>query len=126
MKMTTVTQGAIGVGKAISYFTANGRTVSIPLNDNQPYDLVVDIDGLKRVSVKTTRYKPKGSKNYVVELKSCRHNKNENKLKKFDGEAVDFLFVCTDENLYLVPAMEVHDTTALSLGDKAEKWKLTT
>ena len=34
-------QGNVGMGQAISYYTQKGYTVSIPLNDCQEYDLVV-------------------------------------------------------------------------------------
>lgn len=37
--------GNTGLSMAIAYFGSNGYTVSIPLNDTQDYDLVVDIDG---------------------------------------------------------------------------------
>ena len=48
-------QGLIGVAAAIDWFTRAGYLVSIPLNDSQPYDLVVD-DGMRllRFQVKTT------------------------------------------------------------------------
>ena len=53
--MKTKQIGNIGLGRAISHFTGLGYVVSLPLNDAQPYDLIVD-DGLTlhKVSVKTT------------------------------------------------------------------------
>lgn len=63
-------QGNVGMGQAISYYTQKGYTISIPLNDCQEYDLVVEYpDGLKKVQVKTTRYKNR-SGNYVVNLRT--------------------------------------------------------
>ena len=42
-----------GLGMAIAYFSTNGYTVSIPLNDTQDYDLIVEKNGiLQRVQVK--------------------------------------------------------------------------
>lgn len=35
-------KGNAGLGIAIAYYSANGYTVSIPLNDTQDYDLMVD------------------------------------------------------------------------------------
>ena len=35
-------KGNTGLGIAIAYYTSNGYTVSIPLNDTQDYDLIVD------------------------------------------------------------------------------------
>ena len=47
-------QGNLGLGKAINFFISEGYIVSIPLNDTQPYDIIVDKDGkLYKVSVKT-------------------------------------------------------------------------
>jgi hypothetical protein len=49
-------QGRIGLGAAIAWFCEAGYEVAIPLNDSQPYDLVVeDAEGrLLKVQVKTT------------------------------------------------------------------------
>lgn len=42
----TKQQGNIGLGVAIQYFTENMYLVSLPLNDSQDYDLIVeDRDG---------------------------------------------------------------------------------
>ncbi len=38
-----------GLGIAIAYFSVNGYTVSIPLNDTQDYDLVIEKSGNLRV-----------------------------------------------------------------------------
>lgn len=68
--MSFAQQGNAGVGQAIAYYTSQGYTVSIPLNDTQKYDLIVD-DGesLRRVQVKTTTHvKPSGF--YGVTLKT--------------------------------------------------------
>ncbi len=52
---TNKEKGNSGLGMAIAYFTTNGYTVSIPLNDTQDYDLVVEKGGvLKSVKVKAT------------------------------------------------------------------------
>ena len=37
--------GRIGLSMAINYFTIQGYTVSLPINDTQWYDLVVEKDG---------------------------------------------------------------------------------
>lgn len=39
---TNKEKGNSGLGIAIAYFTTHGYTVSIPLNDTQDYDLVVE------------------------------------------------------------------------------------
>ena len=39
---TNKEKGNSGLGMAIAYFSANGYTVYIPLNDTQDYDLVIE------------------------------------------------------------------------------------
>ena len=49
-------QGAIGVGRAIAYYTAKGYAVFVPVADVSRYDLLVDTGSeILRVEVKTTR-----------------------------------------------------------------------
>ena len=57
MKLNTKRNiGNAGLSMAIAYFGANGYTVSVPLNDTQDYDLIVDMDGaLKKIQVKATK-----------------------------------------------------------------------
>ena len=44
-----------GLGIAIAYYTANGYIVSVPLNDTQDYDLIVDKNNkIFKVQVKAT------------------------------------------------------------------------
>ena len=65
-------QGNVGLGAAIAYYTSKMYIVSIPLNDNQGYDLIVDKNGiLRRIQVKTSKLKKVNS--YWVELSN---NKN--------------------------------------------------
>lgn len=88
---TNKQKGNCGLGMAIAYFSTNGYTVQIPLNDTQDYDLIVEKNGiLQRVQVKATGCIGKGG-NYQVALKSCGGTKGktyktvietfENKLK---------------------------------------------
>ena len=68
---TNKEKGNTALGMAIAYFSSQGYTVSIPLNDTQDYDLIVEKDKkLQTVQVKSSGYKTKyGS--YQVALKSC-------------------------------------------------------
>ena len=48
--------GRIGLSMAINYFTCQGYTVSLPMNDTQWYDLVIEKDGIfKTVQCKATQ-----------------------------------------------------------------------
>ena len=85
---------AIAIAIAIAYFSTNGYTVSIPLNDTQDYDLIIDKDNrLQRVQVKTTGCKTKYG-NYQVALKSCGGTKGSTYKTVIDTN-VDLLFIVT-------------------------------
>ena len=57
---TNKEKGNSGLGMAIAYFTTKGYTVSIPLNDTQDYDLVIERwNKLYTVQVKATGCKTK-------------------------------------------------------------------
>ena len=53
--MNTRRQGAVGIGRAIAYYSAKGYAVFVPVSDVSRFDLVVDTgEQLLRVEVKTT------------------------------------------------------------------------
>src|SRR5690606_23692000 len=123
--ITTVTQGGIGLAQAIATFAKLGYNVSVPLIDNQCYDLVIEKDlTFYKVQVKTSRQlAPSG--NYIVELKRVRANRTENKIHKFCNTEVDFLFILTAAgDCYLIPALDIGATGAITLGDKYKQYKL--
>ena len=81
-------QGLIGLGAAIDWFTRNGYFVAIPLNDSQPWDLIVeDTAGVvSRVQVKTTTSRsPAG--NFVASLQTTGGNQSFATRKPFDIDA---------------------------------------
>ena len=123
--MNSKQQGTIGIAQAINYFSRNIVPVSIPLNDSQRYDLIVDMNGLKRVEVKTCSYLRNGS--YQVMVGSSGGNMtNMGKTKKISKEDCDLLFVHnikTQEN-YLIPIEIVNNKKIIILNDKLNKYKL--
>lgn len=118
-----VGQGTLGLTYAIAYLTKLGYTVSIPLVDNQNYDLVCDIDGkLNRVQVKSTRVIK--NKNYVVQLKSVRSNRTKNSIVHFNSNSIDYLLIVTDNGeIYFIPTSNVDSKSTLSLGKKYLMYK---
>ena len=99
-------KGRAGMAAAIAYFGMNGYTVSIPLNDTQWYDLIIEKDGL----FKTVQCKATGSANNVISLKSNGGTKGvayDNVL----NHAVDYLF-CIDANMnmYVIPTSDIRDS----------------
>ena len=120
-------QGNLGLAKAIEYFTSQGITVSLPLNDTQPYDLVADFNGkLQKVSVKTGR-STKNSITYSIQLRNTGGGrKNGIRQVLFDNSSCDYVFIYTiDERLYLIPASEVDVKSAITVGDaKSKKYEV--
>jgi len=119
-------QGNLGLGKAISYFTSKGIPVSIPLNDTQKYDLIVDIDNkLYRVSVKTSRNTNNGI-SYSVQLRNTGGNRTGTvRQVPFDNTSCDFLFIYTaDENIYLIPAQDIEAKNSISVGNKYKEYQV--
>lgn len=117
-------QGEIGLGAAIAWFSSNGYAVSIPLADNQPYDLVVeDEEGLKRVQVKTTTYRQAHYGSFVVRLETAGGNRSRTTRKKFDNSKVELLFVLADDgSRWLFPAEVVTQTRALNLSRAVKQY----
>ena len=116
----TKMQGTVGLGRAISYFTTNGYTISLPLNDSQDYDLIVD-DGekLQRVQVKTTNAK-NVSGTYHLNLRVLGGNSKKNFVHKTNSQiSYDLLFaVCGDGRMYLIPKQSIsHLENTVALGD---------
>ncbi|NEV75633.1 hypothetical protein DYI24_00965 [Rhodopseudomonas sp. BR0C11] len=100
----TKQQGNVGLGLAIAHYVSEMVTVSVPLNDSQDYDLVVDKGGgLKRVQVKTCRMARAGQ--FEVTLSMQGGNRKANYLGKTgDQFSYDILFVVTaDGQKYEIP-----------------------
>ena len=124
MSYTNKQIGNAALGTAIGYFTNEGYTVSIPLNDTQDYDLVVDIEGkLHRVQVKGTTFKTKYNV-YQVSLKSSGGTKG--KIYKTIKETnVDLIFVaCEDGLMYLIPKEVLKNSSTLNLGKEYSEYRL--
>ena len=68
---TNKEKGNSSLGMAIAYFTSQAYTVSIPLNDMQDYDLIIEKNNI----LQTVQVKSSGCKNrngyFQVALKSC-------------------------------------------------------
>ena len=97
--------------------------VSLPLNDTQSYDLIVEKDNIvSRVQVKTTRYSETPN-TYTVQLKSAGGTANK-QVRPFDNTKSELLFVLTGNNkTYLIPTKDItaknHGSTNKINGVKA-------
>lgn len=105
-------QGDIGLAHAIAYFTQNYKVVSLPLSDNQDYDLIVeDYDSkLFRVQVKTCSSTNKWGI-YMVTLKTCGGNSKKNHIHKTaDIIVYDLLFVLAGNGeTYCIPKEHIKE-----------------
>lgn len=112
---TNKNKGRAGMAIAIAYFGANGYTVSIPLNDTQDYDLIVDRDGLlSKVTVKATGHK-KGEDSYECSLKS-RGGTNGGVYGNVITSSADLLFALRGDGLmYLIPIKEITTKSVITL-----------
>ena len=114
-------KGNAGLGIAVAYYSSNGYTVSIPLNDTQDYDLIVDKNNvLKKVQVKATSCKTKYNR-YQVALKSCGGTKGE-AYKTIIDTKIDEVFIVTDTmEMFIIPIEEIKNKSTLNLSEKYEK-----
>ena len=97
--------GRIGLVKAIEYFTIEGYTVSLPLNDTQYYDLIVEKDSvLFTVQCKATR-----TEDCKIDFRATGGTNGAVYGNVLDS-AVDYLF-CVDKDLncYLIPKRDLID-----------------
>ena len=102
---TNQDKGRAGMAMAIAYFGANGYTVSIPLNDTQWYDLIVEKDG----EFKTVQCKATGSADNAISIKSTGGTKGA----VYDtvlNHPVDYLFCLDGEmHMYVIPVQDLKD-----------------
>ena len=116
-------QGNIGVGEAICYFAGIGYTVSIPLNDSQYYDLIVEKDGkLQTVQVKTSSFEVGGTTRVTV--KSSTKTPGGTKHYKYLDKRLDLIFVfdILNKKRYLIDSTEGLPKTQWKLDSKFEKF----
>lgn len=116
-------QGNIGLGRAIAFFVENGYVVSIPLNDCQKYDLIVEKDGiLYRVQVKTSTYQQNKS-SWTVRLATSSGNTVKNTVTPFDTDSCDLLFILTNNmTMYCIPTDKIEAKHTLNVGNKYEDY----
>lgn len=121
---TNKEKGNTSLGIAIAYYSSNGYTVSIPLNDTQDYDLIVDKNNnLKKVQVKSTSCKTKYG-NYQVALKSCGSTKGTT-YKTVIETSIDEVFILTEDmGIYILPIKEINNKSTLNICKKYEKYKV--
>lgn len=120
---TSKDQGNIGLAKAIFELQVLGYRTSIPITENQKYDLICD-DGhaLNRVQIKTTKQKSRYGV-FMANLRTLGGNQSFHTIKKRVEGDYDLLYVLTDDNVsYLIPDTVIVAKNAISLGVGMSKY----
>lgn len=101
---TNKNRGRAGMGLAIAYYSSNGYTVSIPLNDTQWYDFVIEKDGV----FQTVQCKCTTSEKKRVNLRSSGGTKG-NVYDNILWHPIDILFCLNGETgeMYSIPVEEI-------------------
>ena len=122
---TNTIQGNLGLGRAIYEIQKMGAIISLPITENQKYDLVADLKNkLNKIQIKTTGYKKKSCK-YAVNLKTSGGNQSFNKATLRKEGDYDYLFVlCSDDECFFIPETSFSAKNELTLSDKFDKYKL--
>ena len=100
---TNKDKGRAGLSLAIAYYGTQGYTISLPLNDTQWYDLIIEKDGI----FQTVQCKFTASKDNSISLRSTGGTKGsvyDNLL----NHNLDILF-CADRdmNMYSIPVKDL-------------------
>lgn len=122
---TNKEKGIAGLSMAIAYYGSNGFGVSLPLNDTQPYDLVVDTGAeLHRVQVRATgQLAPSGA--YVVSMKSAGGTNGSVYARVSESNVTRLFVLCTNGDMYDIPRENFeHARSSLTLSGKIEENKV--
>lgn len=98
------TLGRIGLSMAINYFTIQGYTISLPLNDTQWYDLVIEKDN----KFYTVQCKATATKDKTVDFRSTGGTKGAIYDNLINHPELDYLFCVDDElNMWNIPMKDI-------------------
>lgn len=104
---TNKDKGRAGLSAAIAYFGMNGYNVSIPLNDTQDYDLVIEKDNkFQKVQCKAT-----GSLDGTIDFRISSGKQNGKAIGNLTNTNIDILF-CLNQNqtMFCIPFEEILKT----------------
>ena len=123
--MNSNTKGNIALGQAIAYFTKEEYTISLPLNDCQWYDLIIEKDNIfQTVQVKYTSQKA-NSGNYICGLETITPSTGKT-LYSIVDKPCDFLYIyCENNDSYLIPIKEIPTKTQITLYKQKTSSKVT-
>lgn len=99
--------GRIGLSMAINYFTINGYTVSIPMNDTQWYDLIIEKNGI----FQTVQCKATGTEDGTIDFRSTGGTKGKEYDNILNHSELTWLF-CVNKDLssWLIPYIDIKNS----------------
>lgn len=104
--------GRIGLSMAINYFTGQGYTVSLPMNDTQWYDLVIEKDG----KFETVQCKAIQTQTDDINLRSAGGTNGGVYDNLLNHSELDYLFcVNKDLNMWLIPVKDITSKNSIRL-----------
>lgn len=110
--------GRIGLSMAINYFTCKGYTISIPLNDTQWYDLIIEKDG----KFETVQCKATQTQSDKIDFRSTGGTKGTSYDNLLNHSTLDWLFcVNKDLNMWLIPIKDITTTKQITLRTEPTK-----
>ena len=110
--------GRVGLSMAINYFTIQGYTVSLPINDTQWYDLIVE----KNNQFFTVQCKDTQTKNDSIDLRSTGGTKGSVYDNALNHSKLDYLFcVNKDLKMWLIPIKDITTSKQIRLRTEPTK-----
>ena len=102
--LTNKDKGRIGLSMAINYFTIKGYTISLPLNDTQWYDMVIEKNNI----FQTVQCKCTFTEDDTINIKSCGGTNGSVYDSILNHPELDYLFcVNKDFNCWLIPVKAI-------------------
>ena len=103
---------------AINYFTLQGYTISIPMNDTQWYDLIIEKNGI----FETVQCKATQTENNQIDFRSTGGTKGTVYDNLLNHSELDWLFcVNKDLNMWLIPIKDITTTKQITLRTELTK-----
>ena len=110
--------GRIGLSMAINYFTIQGYTISIPLNDTQWYDLIIEKDG----KFETVQCKATQTQDDTIDFRSTGGTNGGIYDNLLNHKELNWLFcVNKDLDMWLIPVKEITTTKQVTLRKEPNK-----
>lgn len=107
--------GRIGLSMAINYFTIQGYTVSLPINDTQWYDLIVEKNGI----FETVQCKATMTEDDSIDFRSTGGTNGKEYDNLLNHKELTYLFcVNKDLNMWLIPVSELGNRRSIRLRTK--------